>query len=123
MGLGISIATVLYGISNARIISMTRVDVEIRNLPEAWEGKKIAHISDVHVGHILRAGFVRRIVRRINKENVEMVCITGDLFDGMDGRLEHLVDPLSDLNSPHGVFYVDGNHETYLGVERAFEAL
>lgn len=123
MGLGISIATVLYGISNARIISMTRVDVEIRNLPEAWEGKKIAHISDVHVGHILRAGFVRRIVRRINKENVEMVCITGDLFDGMDGRLEHLVDPLSDLNSPHGVFYVDGNHETYLGVERAFESL
>lgn len=123
IGLCISGTVVVYGIYNARIIYTTRVDVEIRDLPPSWEGKKIAHISDVHVGHILRSRFVRRVVKKINSENPEMVAITGDLFDGMDGRLEHLVDPLSDITAPHGVYYVDGNHETYLGVERAFTSL
>lgn len=123
IGLGISGITVLYGISKARILSITRINIEIKDLPISWEGKKIAHISDVHVGHILRSWFVRRIVRKINAENTEMVCISGDLFDGMDGRLEHLVDPLNELEAPHGIYYVDGNHETYLGVDRAFESL
>lgn len=102
---------------------MTRVDVDIRDLPDSWDGKKIAHISDVHVGHILRSSFVRRIVKRVNAEKVEMLCITGDLFDGMDGRLEHLLDPLQDIQTTHGIYYADGNHETYLGVDRAFRAL
>lgn len=115
--------TVIYGISNARNIQITRVDVQIRNLPPSWEGKKIAHISDVHVGHILRSPFVRKIVKKVNKEAVEMLCITWDLFDGMDGRLEHLVHPLGEITAPHGVIYVDGNHETYLGIERAFASL
>ncbi len=59
----------------------------------------------------------------MNTEKVEMLCITGDLFDGMDGRLEHLLDPLQDIKTTHGIYYADGNHETYLGVERAFRAL
>ena len=115
--------TVFYGIGNARIIHTTRIDVAIRDLPASWDGKMIAHISDVHVGHILRSSFVRRIVRKINKESPEMLCITWDLFDGMDGRLEHLVDPLGGITAPHGIYYVDGNHETYLGVDRAFGSL
>ena len=41
----------------------------------------------------------------------------------MDGRLEHLVDPLGGITAPHGIYYVDGNHETYLGVYRAFGSL
>ena len=102
---------------------MTRVDISIKNLPEYWEGKKIIHMSDLHIGHILRSPFVRKIVRKINKEQPEIVCITGDLFDGMDGKLEHLVDPLAGIISKNGVYYVDGNHETYLGIERAFKSL
>ena len=123
IGIALTTLATVYGLSNARIIRMTRVDVEIRNLPDAWDGKRIAHISDVHVGHILRSSFVRRIVRRVNAEKVEMLCITGDLFDGMDGRLEHLLDPLQDIETTHGIYYADGNHETYLGVDRAFAAL
>ncbi|MBP9779406.1 metallophosphoesterase [Candidatus Gracilibacteria bacterium] len=113
----------LYGILHAKKIYITRVDVSIKNLPDYWEGKRIVHISDVHIGHIQRSPFVRKIVKLINREHPEIVCITGDLFDGMDGKLEHLVDPLLGIESPHGVYYVDGNHETYLGIERAFRSL
>ncbi len=49
IAISLTAAATVYGLYNARIIRMTRVDVEIRNLPDAWDGKKIAHISDVHV--------------------------------------------------------------------------
>lgn len=113
----------LYSIYHARQMQLTRVSVQIRDLPMSWQGKKIALISDVHIGHINRAKFLREVVKKINAENVELLCIAGDLFDGMDGRLEHLLDPLNQISAKHGIVYADGNHETYLGVERAFRAL
>ena len=59
----------------------------------------------------------------VNAENPAMVLITGDLFDGADGKLEELVAPLNPLRAPLGIYFVTGNHETYLGVERAYAAL
>ena len=118
-----TIGIVMCGISNARVIRTKPIDVYIKNLPDQWNQKKIALVSDVHIGHILRSNFLKRIVKRVNREKFEMLCIAGDLFDGMDGNLEHLFDPLNNIQTTHGIFYADGNHETYLGVERALKAL
>lgn len=118
-----TIVTGVYWLYNARIIRTIRVNIGVKNLPENWVNKKIALISDVHIGHILRANFLKRIVKRVNRENVEMLCIAGDLFDGMDWRLEDLFYPLKDIKAPYGIYYADGNHETYLGVNRAMKAI
>lgn len=112
-----------YGIYNAWNTVIKNISVDIKNLPKNWHQKKIALISDVHIGHINRAKYLRNIVKKINQESVELLCIAGDLFDGMDWRLEHLLDPLGEVIATHGIVYADGNHETYLGVERAFRAL
>lgn len=112
-----------YGLYRAKDTVIKNISVSIKNLPVNWHKKKIALISDVHIGHINRAKYLRNIVKKINAENVELLCIAGDLFDGMDGRLEHLLDPLGEVTASHGIVYADGNHETYLGVERAFRAL
>lgn len=112
-----------YGIYHAKDTIIRAISVKIRNLPDNWHSKKIALISDVHIGHINRAKYLRDIVHKINQEDVELLCIAWDLFDGMDGRLEHLLDPLNDITASHGIVYADGNHETYLWVERAFRAL
>jgi len=113
----------VYGIWNSLHPRTTDVRVAIRNLPPAWQGKKIVQISDVHLGHILGANFLRRLVEQSNAQHPDLVVITGDLFDGADGRLEELVRPLDDLQAPLGIYFVTGNHETYLGVDRAFAAL
>jgi predicted MPP superfamily phosphohydrolase len=52
-----------------------------------------------------------------------MVLITGDLFDGSLGNLEQLAAPLNRLVAPQGIYFVTGNHETYLGVQHALAAL
>ncbi len=112
-----------YGIWNAYHPRARNLTVRIKNLPPAWRGRKVVQLSDVHLGHILRAGFASRLVAMANAESPDLVVITGDLFDGADGKLEELVAPLKALRAPLGIYFVTGNHETYLGVERAYAAL
>jgi predicted MPP superfamily phosphohydrolase len=112
-----------YGVWNARQVRVHHLTVKIKNLPPAWQGKTVVQISDVHLGLILGASFLQSLVEKSNAQKPEAVFITGDLFDGADGRLDQLVAPLDGLVAPRGVYFITGNHETYLGVERAFAAL
>jgi hypothetical protein len=112
-----------HGVWNAYHPRTNHIHVRIKNLPPDWRGKKVVQLSDVHLGRVLRAGFLEGLVEKINAENPSIVFITGDLFDGIDGRLDSLVRPLNGLRAPLGIYYVTGNHETYLGVDRAYAAL
>jgi predicted MPP superfamily phosphohydrolase len=112
-----------YGVWNARHPRVHHLTVKIKNLPPAWQGKRIVQISDVHLGHILGPSFMQSLVEQSNAQKSEAVFITGDLFDGADGRLDQLVAPLDGLVAPRGVYFITGNHEVYLGVARAFSAL
>ena len=112
-----------YGVWNAYHPRTRRLAVQIAGLPPAWRGRKVVQLSDVHLGYILRAGFAARLVAMANAENPDLVAITGDLFDGGDGKLAEFIAPLNALRAPLGTYFVTGNHETYLGVERAYAAL
>ena len=112
-----------YGVWNAYHPRTKDLVVKIKNLPPEWRGRKVVQLSDVHLGRVLGAEFLARLVEKINAENPSMVFITGDLFDGFDAGLEKLVAPLNNLHGPWGTYFVTGNHETYLGTERAYEAL
>lgn len=112
-----------YGVWNAYHPRTEDVSVRIKNLPPDWRGKKIVQLSDVHLGRVLGSAFLQGLVEKINAENPSIVFITGDLFDGADGRLDELVGPLNGIRAPLGIYYVTGNHETYLGTDRAYAAL
>lgn len=113
----------LYGISNALKPKIKNISVEIKNLPSSWQGKKIIQISDVHLGSVNRQNFLIKIVEKINAENPELVVITGDFFDSMDGDLKDLANPLKKIKAPDGIFFVTGNHETYLGINEILPAI
>ncbi|MHB8172930.1 MAG: metallophosphoesterase [Nitrospirota bacterium] len=124
-GVFLSIALIysVYGVWNAFHPRVKEITVRIKNLPEAWKGKTIVQLSDVHLGLIYKRNFLEKIVKMTNGLRPDMVVITGDLFDGMDGASPSLVAPLNDLAAPDGVYFVTGNHETYLGVKKAFSIL
>jgi len=113
-----------YGVWNAYHPKIKEITVNIKNLPVAWQGKKAVQISDVHLGHVFGKNFLQETVDKINVLNPEIVFITGDLIDGMDGKnLTQDVSPLNSLKAPSGTYFVTGNHETYFGLERTYEAL
>lgn len=103
----------LYGVVNASRTRLTRVTVQLPNLPESWRGKTAALISDLHLGHVRNGGFLRRMIARILQEAPDAVFITGDLYDGTAIDAAKAAEPLKQLKAPHGVYFVAGNHEQF----------
>ncbi len=109
----IAIAGGLYGVFNAGWTRITRIRVQLENLPETWRGRKAALLSDVHLGHVRNGNFLRRIIRKILREEPDAVFIAGDLYDGTAIDAARAAEPLKNLKAPHGVYFVAGNHEQF----------
>lgn len=119
----LTLVITLYGAWNATHPRLKNISVKIDNLPTTWQGKTIIQLSDLHLGYVHGENFLKRVVAETNLAKPDIIAITGDLFDGMDGSLEKFVPLLNQLESVDGVYFITGNHETYLGVARVFEVI
>lgn len=111
-----------YGAYNAFHVRVKSISVDIAGLPPNWKGEKAVQISDAHVGNILTEKFIKEIIEKINSIDPKAVFLTGDFFDSADGNLEPLAKMLNGINA-NNIFFVTGNHETYLGIDRVLSAL
>lgn len=80
-------------------------------------GLRIALISDLHYDDFGEAGLIENAVSLINRENVDLVAITGDYISHDASVMNELVVILSELKSTHGVVSVFGNHDRWSGDE------
>ena len=108
---------------NAHKIVVKRYVVAIKNLPVAWQNKRVIHISDVHLGPVLRQNFFERVILKIKSLNPDAVFLTGDLFDGSESDFSWVKNPLNNLHAPLGLYYSLGNHDFTLGADRVIELL
>lgn len=92
---------------------MLQVPVRIGRIDPAFNGFRIAVVSDVHLGPMLGRSHTERIVRMINEAEPDLVAIVGDLVDGTVNELGAAVEPLQDLSAREGSFFVTGNHEYF----------
>ncbi len=114
----------VYGYAHARTIAIREMSVALANLPQAWEGRRVVFISDVHLGQIYGEQRLQRIVEAINSRSHDMVLIGGDLFDGTTAPdLRQLAAPLAGLKAPLGTYFITGNHEEYGDVAAFMEAV
>jgi hypothetical protein len=90
---------------------LTETDILIRDLPEAFEGFRIAQVSDVHHSSIVSAGEVRRVVELANSARADLVALTGDYTTASRKYVEPAAEILGGLRAPHGVWAVLGNHD------------
>ena len=112
-----------YGMWNAFHPKLRRLEIEIENLPDHWKDKTIVQLSDVHLGHFYGTTFLKDLVRSVNALHPDLIFITGDLFDGMAENISHFADELNQFKADKGVYFITGNHETYIGVNRALNLL
>jgi predicted MPP superfamily phosphohydrolase len=92
---------------------VTEVEICSDRVPEAFDGYRIAQISDVHLGTMLNAERqTGRLVEKINSLGADMVVNTGDLVNLTNDELTpELTEILSRLAPPDGVWSVWGNHD------------
>ena len=108
----------LAGLFNARRLAAVRtVAVPIAGLPVALQGFRIVQLSDVHVGHTIKRGYLQAIVDRANGLQPDLVALTGDLVDGSVHSLREHTAPFGALRARHGAYAVTGNHEYYSGAD------
>ncbi len=120
---GLTALFVIYNVANAHRMRVTRRTVSLKNLPESWRGKTVAHLSDLHLGAYRGRGFLNTVARRTLELRPEIIVITGDLFDGASGGHERFRKGLELLRAPQGVYFISGNHEVYAGLEKTLPAV
>ncbi|MGK2865883.1 MAG: metallophosphoesterase [Mycobacterium sp.] len=107
----------LVGVGAATAIGppqILHIPVRLRRLDPAFDGFRIAVVSDVHLGPLAGRAHTERIVRMINEQEPDLVAIVGDLVDGTVEELGYAAEPLRDLHSREGSFFVTGNHEYFV---------
>lgn len=81
-------------------------------LPPYFDGYKILHFSDFHLGTFPKGSdFVKQVVERANAEGVEMMLFTGDLVNDAADEVKPYLEELKKLQAPDGIFSVWGNHD------------
>ena len=113
ISLSISIMISLYGIWNSTNLKTSQIDIPI---PGLIKGIRAIHLSDIHIGHFRGKAFLQKIVDQTNKLKPDVVFLTGDLFDGRIRLKEESIQPLKQIEVP--VFFVEGNHDIYTGVNK-----
>jgi uncharacterized protein len=113
-----------YGLLFGRLdVEVTRRRIRLSRLPKAFEGFRITQLSDFHISPFLTANEIRRCVTITNRLKPDLIVMTGD-FVAWDPEAEgEVVQALSGLRAPYGVFGCLGNHETETQTEESITRL
>jgi len=113
MGYGIII--IVIALTSISIFNASTITVKTYTIP-ADVDMKIVHLSDLHIGSVHKSWYLKKIVDKTNELKPDAVMITGDLVDGPSHIGKEDIAPLKKINSE--VFYVTGNHENYIGIDK-----
>jgi uncharacterized protein len=103
--------TLLYGYGNKYNYNIKRLQLSFENLPNAFKGLKIVHISDIHSGSFTDKKAVAHGIEKILNEKPDIIFFTGDLVNDRAIEMEEYMDVFSRLKAPMGVFSTLGNHD------------
>lgn len=113
-----------YGLLHGRLnLETTRQPIRLAHLPKAFEGFRIAQLSDIHIGPFMPAEEIRKYVAIANQLKPDLIVLTGD-FVTWDARTQRpVVEALSGVRAPFGVYGCLGNHDAWAGVEDSITQL
>jgi predicted MPP superfamily phosphohydrolase len=96
-------------------VRVTCPNVTIKGLSADWDGLRVAHLTDLHVGPVIDVEYIARVVELANAAQPDLVVITGDFVSEGGATMPGLVDALRALRGPMGRFGVLGNHDYWSG--------
>ncbi|MCB9324587.1 MAG: metallophosphoesterase [Lewinellaceae bacterium] len=89
-----------------------RLKVEFEDLPKPFNGLRIVHISDLHLGSFnYRYHILDRAIRIINQLEPDFIFFTGDLVNNFAWELKGWESTLYQLSAKRGKYAVLGNHD------------
>ena len=114
LGVGVSSSlflSLLYGFGNKYKYQLVHKKVAIKNLPAAFKGFKIIHISDIHSGSLKEKEAVQKGIDLIQKQGADLILFTGDLVNDKAVEMQDWAPIFGQLSASKGVFSTLGNHD------------
>lgn len=104
--------SVIYGMArgkyNYQVINHT---LYFDDLPNAFNGFKITHISDIHSGSFDDASKISEGIDLINEQRSDVILFTGDIVNNTADEMEPWIPYFKELKANYGKFSVLGNHD------------
>lgn len=106
------IVTMSFGIvRGAYDYRVRRRKVYLPNLPKAFEGIKVAQLSDIHSGSFYDKVAVQGGIDMLMAEKPDLIFFTGDLVNSQTKEVSDYMDLFSKVKADLGVYSVLGNHD------------
>jgi uncharacterized protein len=114
---------------------LVQMEIALARLPAAWDGFRIAQLSDFHYDPYFSAVPIRKAVAVVNGLRPDLVVLTGDFVSSPPfgknarslkqaaGAIEPCARLLRELHAPLGSLAVLGNHDVATDPERVTNAL
>jgi predicted MPP superfamily phosphohydrolase len=114
LGLGLGgtlFGTLLFGFGNKYNYQVKKIKLRFENLPDAFKGMRMVHISDIHSGSFQDIRAVNKGIDLILKQQADLIVFTGDLVNDRATEMEPYQSSFGRLTAPLGVFSTLGNHD------------
>jgi predicted MPP superfamily phosphohydrolase len=110
-----------YGFVAALRQRIEHIALSSSKLPAGSGALRVVQISDVHLGAIVGAHRLQRILETVRELEPDVLVSTGDLVDGQADHLNGLTPLFEKIRPRFGKFAVTGNHEFYVGHQRSLD--
>lgn len=92
-------------------VVVRELDITNPRWPVAFDGMRIAHVSDFHLGELLPVDNALAIIEQIAELKPDFVACTGDIVDLHHDPAPPVLRALAQINAPMGSAIVLGNHD------------
>jgi predicted MPP superfamily phosphohydrolase len=104
-------------------IEVTKHELFIDHLPDAFDGYRIAFLTDTHVAPIIRPPFYCEAVAQVTRFDPDLVLLGGD-FVSFNRHIALMAEVLlKDLRGRDGVYAVLGNHDYWSNADEVRAAM
>ena len=107
-----SFILVLYGMIWGKSDFIARENtVYFKDLPKGFEGFKLVHFSDAHLGSFTNRADVIKGLDLIKAQNADIVVFTGDMVNNIADEMLDYIPDFKNIKSKYGKFAILGNHD------------
>lgn len=105
----VTASVLVWGYYNMHHIQRTVYDVN----GGLSEPVKVVQVTDLHMGTVFGEEELQEICGRIQKEDPDILALTGDIFDEStsEEQMRSAVGMLAEIETTFGTYYVFGNHD------------
>jgi len=121
VAMALALMITLYALFEAKHIRTEHIVIPVPKIHGSTERIRIAQISDVHLGLIVREKRLKKILDAVTAQQPDVLVSTGDLLDGQLNDMSGVAAMLQDVRPRYGKYAVTGNHEYYAGLSRCLE--